>query len=635
MVNRTMINTLRVILLCSVLVGGAIQTSQDSVSAGTRDSTFLLLSEPTIEDTVQTEATVESALPVQVKEEVNQMQEMEPPPANFVNQSVNRFPLLLEDAKTCFSEALVADRHGDTLEVVYLIDKIVDLLTEAEQLGEMSEEDHEEFHRFENTLMYAYDNFFTTINSLETPLAVQSLKEQLLVYFEPLEFEINGSKYQVIDDREGHIPLVINNRVEQAIKFFQTKGKKSFNLWISRLPKYEVQIIDIMKKNDLPVELIYLAMVESGMNPKAYSRAHAAGMWQFVLATGKKYGLKRDWWVDERRDPEKSTLAAVKFLKDLYIEFDDWYLAMAAYNSGPGRVNRAIRLHQTRDFWRLHALPKETRNYVPTFLAAAIISLNPEEYGFKKPNGSPMEMDEVTIPDGADLTVLAQCSGISVDELRNYNPELRQFATPVDKPYQLNLPKGKKEIFNERFMSLPEDEQFSPQFLIHKVKRGETLSYLSKKYGVSIHEIASVNKIRNKHRLRIEQKLTIPVPGVSRSTIIASSENKGKEKSVYKVRKGDTLSHIALRYRTSARRIRQLNGLRYGQFIFPGQELIVFVDSSSGNTGDNKVVYTVKKNDTLGHIAMRHGTTVSKIQKWNGMSRGQFIYPGQKLVIYN
>ena len=194
-----------------------------------------------------------------------------------------------------------------------------------------------------------------------------SLKEELSQYLRPLEIEVNGSTFQVIDDRDGHIPLVLNSRVERAIKFFQTRGKPSFDDWLARFPVYKDLITGILDENELPEELIYHAMVESGLNPRAYSRAHAVGMWQFISSTAKLYGLERTGGSMNGAIRVKSTESAAKYLKDLFIEFDDWYLALAAYNAGSARVHRAIRLHQTQDFWRLNSLPRETRNHVPTF----------------------------------------------------------------------------------------------------------------------------------------------------------------------------------------------------------------------------------------------------------------------------
>ena len=514
------------------------------------------------------------------------------------------------------------------------------LLNQAEQLGEMLADDQEEFGRFETTLLYSYENYFTTITPGETPIATASLREELAEYLEPLEFEINGNKFQVIDDREGHIPLVMNSRVEQAVKFFQTKGHRNFQIWLSRYQGYKDLITNILKKNELPEELLFVAMIESGLNPKAYSHAHAAGMWQFISSTAKLYGLNRTWWIDERRDPEKATEAAASFLKDLFLEFDDWYLALAAYNSGPARVNRAMKLHQTTEFWRLNSLPRETRNYVPTFLATAIITRNPEKYGFKTPSTKGISLDEVVIEKSADLTVLARCADITVEELKQINPELRQFATPSDQAYTLKIPAGKRETFAAAFNALPESSRFAPQYRQHRVRLGESLSAIASKYRVSMHDIASVNKIRNYNQIREGTKLTIPVPSTTASGPVASaSAQKPQETVKYKVRKGDTLGHIAERYGTSARTIRRWNGLSYGAYIYPGQKLTIPVRSSptiasSSKSDSVKEIYIVRRGDTLSHISNRYRIPIYKIERWNNLSRNSFIHPGQKLAIY-
>ena len=552
-----------------------------------------------------------------------------------VNGNENRFPLILSDAKSLFSEAIIADHHGDSLEVLYVLDKIVELLTEAEQLGDMSEDDQEEFSRFEETLIHTYQNNFITIDETSASIATASLKEELSRYLDPIEIEINGASFKVIDDREGHMPLVMNSRVERAISFFQTDGRQSFERWLARYPVYESVIKEILDKNELPEELIYHAMVESGLNPRAYSRAHAAGMWQFINSTAKIYGLDRTWWVDERRDPIRATDAAAKYLKDLYIEFDDWYLALAAYNAGAGRINRAIRLHQTRDFWSLNSLPKETKNHVPTVLATAIIATDPLEYGFEEPTGSPFNYDQVTVEKSADLAVLAKCAGIKLKELREYNPELRQHATPPDESYDLKIPAGTRKTFLAAFTSLNDEQRFAPQYMVHVVQRGNNLSWIAKKYGVSINQIASFNKIKNYHRLRIGQKLTIPVSGASSGPVLVAGTPPNTV--AYVVRKGDTLGHIAMRYGSSARRIRQLNGLRYGTYILPGQKLKVPVREGNQVTSASKYVkeiYTVRTGDTLSHIADRYRVGMSKLRQWNSIKDNDFIIPGQRLVIY-
>ena len=492
------------------------------------------------------------------------------------NGSVNRLPQLLQDVKVLLTEAMIADVHKDTLEVIYYLDRIYDLLGEADQLGEKTAEDQEEFDRFIASLNDIYTQRLTTLDLTDAPITAAFARQMIEDISVPVEMEMGNTKFIVVDDRDGHIPLVRTTTVDQFINYFKTKGKKQFQIWLDRKHEYGGLINEILTEQELPEELVNLAMIESGLNPKAFSRASAAGIWQFIYSTGKLYDLKRDWYVDERRDPIKSTYAACAHLKDLFEEFDHWYLALAAYNSGSGRVHRAMRLHQTSDFWQLHTLPRETRNYIPYYLAAAIIARNPEEYGFEtysKKRKAPFEFDTVELEKSADLSVLARSAGTSLKTMQYYNPELRQSATPQNGPYTLRIPKGTANKFTANFNALPEVQRFAPQYIVHKVRRGESLSTISKKYKVSIHDVAAVNKIRNRHKISIGQKLTIPIRGA-----YASHDGPpGHIKVVYTVRKGDTLGHIAEDYGTRAGKIRRWNNLAYGQYIYPGQKLVLWV----------------------------------------------------------
>ena len=496
-------------------------------------------------------------------------------------ETENRLPQLLRDVKILLTDAMIADVWGDTLEVIYTLDRIFDLLAEADQLGDKNEIDREEFKRFEDSMEKIYSHKFNTLNRMGVPRTADQFRKDVTELMEPLVVEMGETQLTVLDDRDGHIPLVTNRKVEQLIRYFETKGRKQFNIWLKRKQKYGPMILSILKEHELPQELLYLAMIESGFNPKAYSRASASGLWQFVYATGKVYGLNRSWYLDERRDPEKATIAACLYLKDLYKEFDHWYLALAAYNAGSGRVHRAQRLHLTSDFWQLHSLPKETRNYIPYYLAATIIGEHPEKYGFSEEhlNETAWEYEKVDIEKSADLSVLALAAGIKLKTLKDYNPELRQSATPADGIYTLKLPKGTKSQFEKQFNALPEDQRFSPQYVFHKVRRGESLWTISRKYGVSIHDIASINKIRNRDAIRMGKKLTIPIRGGGGqvNSPIQSGMASTHSKNIYTVKKGDTLGHIAEDYNTRAKKIRKWNNLKYGQPILPGQKLTIWI----------------------------------------------------------
>ena len=313
---------------------------------------------------------------------------------------------------------------NDTLEVVYNLNRIFDLLSEADQYGEMNDEDRDEFDRFEESLVSLYTKRFDTLDKIDASLTAESMRMDVTSRSEPLEVEMGATQFIVVEDRDGHIPLVRNKKVDQFIEYFKTKGRPQFEIWLDRLEVYGPMLSKIIDENNLPPELLYLAMIESGLNPKAHSKAAATGMWQFIYSTGKIYGLDRNWYIDERRDPVKATKAACAYLTNLYEEFDNWYLALAAYNSGEGRIRRATRLHQTSDFWQLHSLPRETRNYMPYFLAATIMAKNPKDFGFvrKRKTDKALKYDVVSIEKSADLTVLAKAAGTSFKTLQSLNP---------------------------------------------------------------------------------------------------------------------------------------------------------------------------------------------------------------------
>ena len=493
-----------------------------------------------------------------------------------IDQTRNRLPAILRDAKLLMSEAIISDFNKDTLEVAYILSKIFELLIEADQIGEMDLEDKEEFDRFNRTFTELYTHNLVTVQSINAPVMAEKMWADIS---EAIEIEMGETKLIVVEDRDGHVPLVRTKHVDQYIKYFQTKGRKQFQIWLNRYAKYKDLILPILKQHEMPEEFIYLAMIESGLNPKAYSKAKASGMWQFIYSTGKKYGLNRDWYRDERRDPEKATHAACLYLKDLYKQFDNWYLALAAYNCGEGRVLRASKLHQTYDFWQMHSLPRETRNYIPYFLSAAIMARSPEEYGFNIPkNVEPYKYEVITLEKSADIAVLARVAGIKPNTLRKYNPELRQSATPQEPGYELKLPYGKKTRFLESWNAIPEEERFAPQFVVHRVRYGESLWTISKKYNVSIHDLAAVNKIRNRNKVRVGQKLNVPLKGGQTWGRRDNGGPAGYRKKTYRVKRGDTLGQIAENFGTRASKIRRWNNLNYGShLIHPGQKLVIWV----------------------------------------------------------
>lgn len=500
-----------------------------------------------------------------------------------IDETRNRLPAIITDAKLLMSEVIISDFNRDTLEVAFLLSKIFELLMEADQIGGqdlkyggMSAEDKEEFDRFNRTFTDLYTHKLLTVQNINAPVMAEKLWADIT---EGIEIEMGETKFTVIEDRDGHIPLVRTKQVDQFIEYFKTKGRKQFQIWLDRYAKYKDLILPILSEHEMPEELMYLAMIESGLNPKAYSKANASGMWQFIYSTGKTYGLNRDWYKDERRDPVKATHAACKYLKDLYKEFDNWYLALAAYNCGSGRVARASKLHQTYDFWQMHSLPRETRNYIPYFLSAAIIARSPNEYGFEAPKDvKPFQYDIIALEKSSDIAVLARVAGIKPKLLREYNPELRQSATPADGKYDLKIPIGVKEKFLAAWKAIPEEERFAPQFIVHRVRYGESLWTISKKYNVSIHDLAAVNKIRNRNKVRVGQKLNVPLKGGNSWVQSNKGGPRGYSKRIYKVKKGDTLGQIAENFGTRASKIRRWNNMKYGSsLIHAGQKLVIWV----------------------------------------------------------
>ncbi len=389
---------------------------------------------------------------------------------------------------------------------------------------------------------------------------------------------------------ESDIPLTVNNKVEYFVNYFQTSGRKAFARWLSRSERYIPMMKRILKKEGLPEDLVYLAMIESGFSPHAYSVANAVGPWQFISGTGKRYSLRIDSWIDERRDPIKSTVAAALYLKELYSLFNkDWYLAAAGYNAGENKILRAIDMYNSKDFWQLTQgsyLKRETKDYVPKLLAAAIIAKDPARYGFADVAYlPPIEFDTVVIPSRTDLELVARLTGVSCENIRELNPELRKWCTPPDYPnYELKLPKGKKEIFLLEYAKISEDKRFEEKTVHARYRAGrkDTLASLSRRFGVKPEEIAELNHLGKSARLR-GKVLLLPVKADARTVssdvkrIPAEESRKVKKEFVkyYTVRHGDTIRTVAKRFNVSEKIIAAWNHLKGRMTLNPGKRIIV------------------------------------------------------------
>lgn len=350
-----------------------------------------------------------------------------------------------------------------------------------------------------------------------------SLKSEELSYYDHLmdslcRLRLKTNKKYYPEKKESDFPIVFNSRVEKWIKFYTGNGKKFFTKWLERSGNYIDMFREVLRENNMPEELACVPIIESGSYPFAVSRANAVGLWQFIRPTGKMYGLRRNHWFDERRDPEKSTLAACRMLKNLYDEFDDWYLALAAYNCGPNRVRRILKEQKTRNFWDLY-LPSETENYVAKIIATIIMVNDPLIFGFPLVLENKMEYETVDVYGSVDLKKAAKLIGVPQEKLIHLNPELSRQCTPPDViPYPLRLPKGTAAKFVKKFSHLPPDKKYLSKkqiqarrhnMIIYRVRRGDNLSKIAKKYRVSVRKLKRWNRIARANLIYPGQKLKI------------------------------------------------------------------------------------------------------------------------------
>ncbi len=332
--------------------------------------------------------------------------------------------------------------------------------------------------------------------------------------------------------------------VEKNVGFFSTRIRDKFSLWLSRSGQYLELMKGILRKKDVPEDIVFLSLIESGFNPNAYSIAKAVGPWQFIASTARRYGLEITWWKDERKDPVKSTSAAADYLKDLYGMFGSWNLAMAAYNAGEGKILKAIRKSNVDDYWDLldtKHIRTETKEYVPKFIAASIIANNPDDFGFNDIQYTePLSYDEVELDSPVDLAVVAECAGTELEVIKKLNPELRRWCTPPDvEKYTLRIPKGTKDAFLEKLSAVPEEDRFTIDR--YTVKRGDTFKKIARMTGFPESVILSLNSMEKIMPLKVGSKIYLPPKGL----YIADRDDRASLKKV---------SHRHKKKKTSAKR---------------------------------------------------------------------------------
>ena len=456
----------------------------------------------------------------------------------------------------------------------------------------------------------------------------------------PVDPNVRAKAEAEIKTTKSDLPLVLNDQVAMFINYFSSpRGKATLEHAWARSGRYKEMIERTLKEEGVPQDLIYLAQAESGFQPLALSRAGARGMWQFMAASAEIYGLQRNWWIDERQDPEKATRAAAHHLKDLYNQFGDWYLAMAAYNSGASTVQHAVERTGYADFWELYkrgVLPQETRNYVPIIVAETIIAKNPEQYGLERVTPDPApQVDQVTINYPVDLRLVAECVDTSVDYLQELNPSLLRMTTPKDQSFTLNLPGNSRDKYETAIAAIPQDMRTYWRY--HNVEYGDTLPAIARKYHTSTSSIEEANNLSD-DELKAGTKLIIPIsPTHHESQTVAYS----RHATHYKIRKGDTIASVADDFEVPVEKIRKWNHLRKGTLI-PGHTLIIYKplspDSAEAEAGAPKPepkansrrsksqtlrssqtakYHKVKKGETLAGIAESNHTSVAALKRDN------------------
>ncbi len=436
----------------------------------------------------------------------------------------------------------------------------------------------------------------------------------------------------------SNMPLTINSQVESWIHYFQNRGRQHMKKYLRRSTRYEEYMKKVLREEGLPEDLIYVPLIESGFSSGARSHRSAVGYWQFIRETGRRYGLKINRYIDERSDPLLSTRAAASYFKALYSLFGDWYLALAAYNTGENRVKSAVMKEKTRNFWvladkkRLHS---ETRNYVPKFLAAMLISKNPAEYGFTGVEyHPPLEYDSIYTTYPLSLLKIARNLKLNIKDIRNLNPRYRTDYVPIyrGKTSLVRVPKGYMEA-TKRILS--KSRSRVPRYVpssggMHVVRRGDTLSGIAHRYGVRMSALRSLNRLnRRRSTIRVGQRLHIPLHTRASSyrskTKRRSAPIKSSSKQQYHVvKRGENLSKISNRYRISVRALKRLNKLR-GSLLKVGQKLRLKEKPGS--------IHIVRRGDTLWRLAQKYSVSLNKLIAINALSRSAKLPIGKELII--
>ncbi len=504
--------------------------------------------------------------------------------------------------------------------------------TALKQLSELGIEEDEfpELHNRMNKLLAEIaDELKITLEaqgSLGTEASITSFLDRFrnLKNFEVLKSQLLPQALTRPDPAiQFDVQIPFNERVADALAYLQTVARKPFTQYLSRSSRYVPLMRQILKKQGVPQDLVYLPLIESGFNPHAYSYAHAVGPWQFITSTGRLYDLDVNYFVDERRDFVKSTYAAANFLSDLYAQYNSWELALAAYNGGPGRISRAMKRQDTKDFWEMK-LRQQTENYVPLFAAAVMIAKEPKKYGFGDViYEPPVEFDTVVVRKPLELSVVARFVDCTVAELKDLNPHLARGVTPPGK-FTLRLPLGKEGVFWAQYEQMPQARKMV--LVRHKIRRGESLAAIAQRYGTTAGDLIRINRLRKAYRPKAGR--TLLVPAYVSSDYLAERK---AARGTYRVRRGDTLGKLSRRFGVSVEALRQANNLdsdilpRGKRLVIPGKKPTALASASpakdsAAKSAERPSTYRVRRGDSLWEIAQRFGVSVRELKAFNKLS---------------
>ena len=467
-----------------------------------------------------------------------------------------------------------------------------------------------------------------------------------------IQYSQEDDLWQVIANRQG-IKSVSNSRVQSRIDWI-SNHPEYLSLISKRAEPFLYLVVSELEKQNVPIEIALLPIVESDYYPFSYSHGTAAGLWQFIPSTGRMYGLEEDWWHADRRDVLASTKAAANYLNDLNKMFKgDWLLSIAAYNAGPGRIQRAIdtniKLGKKTDFWSLD-LPQETEKYVPKLLALSQVIKNPSRYNQKllEIDNKPF-LNEVELDSQFDLALISQWTGLSIDQIYNYNPGLKRWATPESLPYIMLLPEEVIYSFNDNLSKQGQRPKIS--WTRYKIKQGDSLSLIAQNYNTTIGQIMSVNELDN-DVIRADKYLIVPLAQKSENYYSLSDNQREKsrlniqknsEKIIYTVVAGDSLWKISIKFGTTINNLVRWNKISPSESLSIGKELVILRDNKNKtelakitNTGidiNRDIFYTVKEGDNLSRIAQKYNVKIAEIRSWNDLNEEYILQPGDKLTI--